>query len=153
MSKYIPYGIAAFFVYKYVNTNSAPATKPVDRILTGATMPGSYNMKKADHSGGYNATGPKPTKNISGASLPPEYYAIAEKRGATRPAGYPSTNLNGVGKARNIDPIEVTESAIQAVPVEHMSETAYEVANTAYPFLPSDAMRKTQSSNQSEGAN
>jgi hypothetical protein len=145
MSNYIPYGIAAFFLYKYVSkkTPIAPAT---DRILTGAGMPGSYDMQNADHSRSHDATGPKPTKKIAGASLPPEYYEMVAMRGATRPLGYPSTNLNGVGKAREIGPIEETESAAQALPIE--MDTAHEVADTAYPFLPSDAMHQIQSSNQ-----
>jgi hypothetical protein len=151
MSDYIPYGIAAFFLYAFMNTRSAPAAvKTADRILTGVSVPGSYDMQKAVHSGRHDATGPKPTKNISGAILPPEYHSIATKRGATRPSGFPSTNLSGFGNARNIEPIETTEDAIQMVPVEHLSAIAYAVPDTAYPNLPSDALHRTQNSNQDE---
>lgn len=147
MSDYIPYGIAAFLLYAFVNTKSA---KTADRILTGASLPGSYDMQRAVHSGRHDATGPKPTKNISGVILPPEYHAIATKRGATRPPGYPSTNLSGYGQFQIIEPIETTEDATQMVPVEHLADTAYAVPDTAYPNLPSDAISQSMNSNQGE---
>jgi hypothetical protein len=142
MSEYLPYGIAALILYAFVSSNSASAM--------GDTVPGSYDMQSVAHSGSYDATGPKPTKNIAGASLPPEYHAISARRGATRPYGYPSTNLSGAGKARMLVPIETPEDVHHAVPVEHTADTAYAVPDTAYPLLPSDALHQSQNSNQDE---